>query len=239
MKKLLLIGIAALMLTVGAIVACYAESEEKTTLDKIPAVVRATIEKQAEGGKIEGIEVVKEDDKVIYEVDIVKGDKTTEYKIGATGQVLSKEDAEDEEQESAKKAKKDSEAALDKAPKEVKATVKKLLGEGKVVGFALESDGNYELDYQIKGVDQSAIIAPSGKILESEVTVEVSKLPKAVTDAVKKLYPKGKIKLAETLTKEGRMVYELSVAVEVTISPEGKVQDEEPSTGKPAEPKGK
>jgi uncharacterized membrane protein YkoI len=238
MKKLLLIGIAALMLAMGAVVTCYAKSEEKTTLDKVSAAVRATIEKQAEGGKIEEIEVVKEDDKSIYEVKIEKGDKITEYKIDATGKVLGKEDADDEDAK-AEKAEKDAKAAIDKAPKEVQATVKKLLGEGEVVGFALESDGNYELDYEIKDVAQSAIIAPSGKILESEVTVEASKLPKAVTDAVKKLYPKGKIKLAETLTKEGRMVYELSVAVEVTISPEGKVQDEEPSTGKPTESKGK
>jgi hypothetical protein len=115
---------------------------------------------------------------------------------------------------------------LEKAPKAVQDTVKKLVGTGTIVDFDAEKDGTYEVEYKVHGVAKSAEIAKDGKILELEETVAVSTLPKTVTDAVKKLVPKGKIKRAETSTKDGRTVYELEVSQSVTISADGKVQEE-------------
>jgi uncharacterized membrane protein YkoI len=317
MKKLLSIGIAALMLTVGALVVCHAQTQGTAALDKVPdqvmktfkstfpegkilkldvdvengvtvydlefkdgpveketditadgtmleytvvveakalpAAAMKTIQKAAEGTTIKRIERIEisfdtKDGKAIklpkpithYAVEMAKGDQTAEVVVDPEGAVIeppkwgvAKEDKNEDTNE--EKAEKDAKAALEKAPKVVQATVKKLLGDGEVDGFALESDGNYELEYEVKEVAQSATISPSGKIMETEVTVEATKLPTAVLDAVKRLYPNGKIKLAEMSTVEGRSVYELSIVVGVTISPEGKVQEEESSKGKAAE----
>ena len=137
-------------------------------------------------------------------------------------------------QSEAKKAA-ESVQTLQKAPKAVQDTVKKLIGNGTMVEFALEKDGNYELEYKVQGVAKSADIAKDGKVLEQEETIDVSALPKAVTDAIKKLFPKGKVEVAETSTKDGHMVYELKVSQSVTISADGKVQEEE----KPTESKSK
>ena len=319
MKKLLSIGKAALILTVGALVVCHAQTQETAALDKIPdqvmksfkntfpegkilkldvdlengvtvydlefkdgpveketdiaadgtmleytVVVEAkalpagamkTIQKTAEGATIKRIERIEisydtKDGKIIkltmpithYAAEMAKGDKATEVVVDSDGVVIepakwsvAKEEKKEDRDADKEKAEKDAKAALEKAPKEVQATVKKLLGDGEIDGFTLESDGSYELEYEVNEVAQSAIISPRGKIMETEVTVEASKLPAAVLDAVKKLYPNGKIKSAEMSTVEGRSEYELSVVIGVTISPEGKVQEEESSKGKAAE----
>ena len=319
MKKLLSIGIAALMLTVGALVVCHAQTQGTAALDKVPdqvmktfkstfpegkilkldvdvenrvtvydfefkdgpveketditadgtmleytvvveakalpAAAMKTIQKAAEGTTIKRIERIEisydtKEGKVIklpkpithYAAEMTKGNQTAEIVVDAEGAMIepakwsvAKEEKNEDKDADEEKVEKDAKAALEKAPKEVQATVKKLLADGEINGFALESDGNYELEYEVKEVAQSAVISPSGKIMETEVTVEASKLPKAVLDAVKKLYPHGKIKLAEMSTVEGRSVYELSVVVGVTISPEGKVQEEESSKEKAVE----
>ncbi len=116
---------------------------------------------------------------------------------------------------------------LHKAPKAVQNTVKRLVGTGTVVDLDAEKDGTYELEYTVQGVAKSAEIAKNGKVLELEEAVAVSTLPKAVTQSVKKLFPKGKTKRAETSTKHGRTVYELEVLQSVTISANGKVQEVE------------
>ena len=120
-------------------------------------------------------------------------------------------------------------SSLNKAPPAVQATVKKLLGKGKLLELALEGDGNYELDYRVNGIHQAAIISKTGEIQEEEITVAASTLPKAVTEAVNKLYPKAKITLAEKSTSKDGVEYELRVSVDkkshtITLSPEGKVK---------------
>ncbi len=115
-----------------------------------------------------------------------------------------------------------------KVPGPVLATVKELVGKkGKVLELAREKDGTYELDYQLGGVHQAAIIATDGSIQEREITVKASELPKAALEAVKKHYPKGKITLAEKSTTKDGVVYELSVSIQksITVTPEGKVKE--------------
>ena len=52
-KRLFVTGIAMLAVSLAALVARAAPTEETVPLDKVPAKVRATIEKQAEGAKIQ------------------------------------------------------------------------------------------------------------------------------------------------------------------------------------------
>jgi hypothetical protein len=103
MKKLWTLGIAAIALFVVAVAAYSAESEKEVPLNKVPAAVRATLEKQAKGGKIEEIEAITKDGKTIYEAVIEKGGKTTELKISTDGKVLDRE-VSDKEDEAAEKA---------------------------------------------------------------------------------------------------------------------------------------
>lgn len=72
--------------------------EEKISLDKVPAAVKATILKYAKASEIEEIEVETKDGKVIYEVEIKKDGKELELKIDADGNVL-KEEYEDDDDE--------------------------------------------------------------------------------------------------------------------------------------------
>jgi len=67
------------------------EDEEEVSIGQVPEAVKATILEHAKGGKIEKIERENEDDKVIYEAEIVIGDKEIELKIDSSGKLLSKE----------------------------------------------------------------------------------------------------------------------------------------------------
>ena len=64
--------------------------------------------------------------------------------------------------------------------------------------------------------------------VEKEVKIEIKDLPTAVTDAVKKAMPDGKITEAETEKKDGKTVYSLDVKVgekefDVVVSEDGKI----------------
>ncbi len=200
-KRLLVAGFVALAVTLGTLTLGTmqvrgAQSETK----KVKMAVATTSE-------------AKEDDDEKNEEKGEAKEKKAETKKGEA-----KEDDEDDEKGEAKKG--------GPAPKAVQATVKKLLGKGKLLSLAPEGDGTFELDYKVNGIHQAAIIAADGKIQEEEITVETSTLPKAVIQAVKKLYPKGKITLAEKSTTKDGTVYELEVTVvkSITVSPKGKVQ---------------
>lgn len=76
------------------------EEEEEVSIGEVPRVVKATILKHAAGGEIEEIERETKDDKVIYEVVVIIGDKELELKVAADGKLLSKEvEDEDEDEE--------------------------------------------------------------------------------------------------------------------------------------------
>jgi hypothetical protein len=87
-KRLLVICIAALAVSLGGIVARAAPSEEEISLDKAPAKVRATIEKHAQGAKINKVEIITDGDKKVYDVEIQKGGQTTEFSVSPEGKYL-------------------------------------------------------------------------------------------------------------------------------------------------------
>jgi hypothetical protein len=87
------------------------EKDVTVSIDQVPAAVKATIEKEANGAKTEEIEKKLKDGKEVYSVDIVAGGKKTEVKMDANGKVIAREaDAEKKEGGHAdKKEKKDKE----------------------------------------------------------------------------------------------------------------------------------
>ena len=137
---------------------------------------------------------------------------------------------------------------LGKAPAAVQATVKKLVGENKMKELAVETaDGKtiYDLEYKIAGVNYAADIDPSGKIIESEVEIDMSVVPEAVLAAATKAHPDGKASEASIVTAGEKMYYGIDMKVgkdthELGISPTGivaldKIEAPEPDEAKPAD----
>ena len=79
--------------------AAFARDEQKLTLDQVPAAVKATFDKEAQGGAIG--EVTKEIDKgkALYEVHITRHGKDMYVYVREDGTVLKRESAKKETKE--------------------------------------------------------------------------------------------------------------------------------------------
>ena len=95
-------GVASLLLCVGFVSTAWAgsgkETEKEVTLDEVPAAVKKTILKEADGNKIEEIEEVSKDGKVVYYEAEWKADgKEVEIEVDPDGKLLSKEVEDDDD----------------------------------------------------------------------------------------------------------------------------------------------
>jgi hypothetical protein len=85
--------VAAGTISLSMAVACRAAAvEQEVSLDKVPAAVRATIEKHAAGAKIHKVEIVTE---TVYDVEIRKDGKATEFSVSPDGKYLGVKTDED------------------------------------------------------------------------------------------------------------------------------------------------
>ena len=74
------------------------KTEKDVTIDQVPAAVKATILKEAGDNKIEEIEEVSRDGKVVYyEAEWKSGGKEIEIKVDPSGKLLSKEVEDDDD----------------------------------------------------------------------------------------------------------------------------------------------
>ena len=74
-----------------ALIGC-AKHEVKVSENDTPAPVRATLDKEAAGGKITEIEKETKDGKVVYSADITdKAGKKWDVTVGEDGKLISKE----------------------------------------------------------------------------------------------------------------------------------------------------
>lgn len=88
------VPLAGLVLAGGTLLGACASTEhaEQTlTLSQVPGPVRATIEREGAGGKIEANEYEVKDGKSVYITDIAVGGQTYEIEIAADGSIVSKE----------------------------------------------------------------------------------------------------------------------------------------------------
>jgi len=67
------------------------KDETHITMDQLPAAVRATIEKEAAGGKVEEVEKETEHGATFYEAEIVKKGKGSYVHVAEDGKVLKRE----------------------------------------------------------------------------------------------------------------------------------------------------
>jgi hypothetical protein len=77
------------------------EGEEQVTADELPAAVKKTLDKAAQGGKVREIERETEGGKTVYEAEVVIKGKTYEIEIAENGTLIGKslDDEDDDEGE--------------------------------------------------------------------------------------------------------------------------------------------
>ncbi len=124
-KRWMMIGAITLALTAVSANSLFAaekdeekvkkETEVKMSLKDVPAEVRATLTREANGVEIKTVDMEKKDGKTVYETDVVIDGTNYEIVVGADGKLISKkidneEDEKDSKSEkSGKKEKKDGE----------------------------------------------------------------------------------------------------------------------------------
>ena len=97
-------------------------------------------------------------------------------------------------------------------PKAVTDAFKAKFPGAKVEKWEKEKDGNYEAEFKVSGVENSANYSADGKLIETEVEMKVADLPKAASDYVTKNYAGYKISEAAKITDAaGKIAYEAEV----------------------------
>lgn len=125
------------------------------------------------------------------------------------------------------------ELTKNKVPKAVLEAFEKAYPNVKDMKFEsemFEGKSAIEVEFKVSGKENEALYDFEGLLLQNEEEIEVSALPAAVTEAVKKAHPKAKIKEAEKLMKpDGTLVgYEVEVKtgkkeVELELDAGGKI----------------
>jgi uncharacterized membrane protein YkoI len=140
-------------------------------------------------------------------------------------------------------------ADLDKIPKAVMDGLKAKFPKPVITKWTMEKEGDkvvYDIEFTQEGRKCEADIYEDGTIHNFEKAIEAKDLPKAVTEAVEKKYPKATMKTIMEITevkdkKEALEGYEIELVtadkkdVEVTVAPDGKILED--STEKKEEKK--
>ena len=131
-------------------------------------------------------------------------------------------------------------ADLDKIPKAVMDGLKAKFPKPVITKWTMEKEGDkvvYDIEFTQEGRKCEADIYEDGTIHNFEKAIEAKDLPKAVTEAVEKKYPKATMKTIMEITevkdkKEALEGYEIELVtadkkdVEVTVGPDGKILED-------------
>jgi hypothetical protein len=136
----------------------HKDVEENLTLDQVPAPVKATILKEAEGAQIERIAPVRDEAKTLYMVDAQADEKTITLKIEADGKLVDKVIEEG--------------VTIDKVPAGVKATIEKEAKDGKVQEIdrtTRNGKTTYAAQLEVGGKNVELTVDPDGTLVKKEV----------------------------------------------------------------------
>jgi uncharacterized membrane protein YkoI len=142
---------------------------------------------------------------------------------------------------------------LDKIPKAVMDTLKTKFPKAKIAKWTVEKEEGkdvYDIEFTEDGKKAEADIFADGTIHNFEREFPAKDLPKAVTDAVEKKYPKSKMKEVMEITeikdkKEVHGGFEIVLEtadkkeVEVTVAKDGKILEDSTDPPKKEEKKDK
>ena len=118
-----------------------------------------------------------------------------------------------------------------KLPKAVRKAAKAKFPKARIIGAAKEvEDGEtvYEVEMVLKGRSVDLAIEADGTVVEVEQEISAEELPKDVRKAIAEKHPDAKIAKAEAVTKgDDPVVYEITLASEVVLTPKGKFVEAE------------
>jgi uncharacterized membrane protein YkoI len=217
---LLLVGIGAVaMLAFNT----RAESEERVTIDQVPAAVKATILTEAQGGTITEIERETKDGKTIYEAEFLLDGAEIEIEIAPDGTLLGREvEQEDDE----------GDLTIGQVPQPARAALLKLAGPAEITEAEQEKEDGvlvYEAEWVLKGAKHEAAVTADGALIEIEETIPPEAAPAAVRAAIAKHFgPNAKV----VIEKKMVVVYEVEARVdgkerELLVFPTGRVHEED------------
>lgn len=96
-------------------------------------------------------------------------------------------------------------------PAVVKSTLQKEYPNAKNLKWDKENN-NYEAEFEMAKINYSVLIDASGKMIETEVEINIDKLPANSKTYVTKNYPNKKIKEAAKITDtKGTITYEVEI----------------------------
>jgi hypothetical protein len=117
-----------------------------------------------------------------------------------------------------------------KLPAAITTAFEKSYPNATIRGTAQETEGGktvYEVESVDKGKARDLMYNPDGTVISIEEEMNAADLPAPVTAALKKLYPKATITVAEKLTEGKTIQYELQIkgaaVTSVAFLPDGKV----------------
>ncbi|HEV3023220.1 MAG TPA: PepSY-like domain-containing protein [Pirellulales bacterium] len=121
---------------------------------------------------------------------------------------------------------------LDQLPKAVVDAIMAKFPGAELQEAAKDTDDGktiYEVELEHKDDSYVVSVTPEGKITEIEKEIDVEDLPKPVTEALTKKYPKGTPREAAEAVADGKTTYEVIVVtvLKVTVDPKGKILEEE------------
>jgi hypothetical protein len=88
MRSLIAIALAVSVILIGP----PCPSADEVPLAQVPPAVRATIEREMQGGRLKEIERETKNGRVVYEVEMVRDGKERELHIAEDGTVLKRDD---------------------------------------------------------------------------------------------------------------------------------------------------
>jgi hypothetical protein len=157
--------------------------ETKISLKQLPKAVRATLLKEAKGGKIDEIEKCVNKGVVTYSADVTKGGKSFDVEIDATGKLIKMEEEKPGEERNkagekcegkeAGEPSNEVEVEFDDLPAAVQTTIKNWAGStgkiGEVEKGILDGKPVFSADVTKDGNSYDVIVAPDGKFIKASI----------------------------------------------------------------------
>ena len=239
MKKIWRLVVVSLLLTIWVNLATAADPapkaapvEEKTKPEDLPKAVSAALKARFPGLEITSAAKETENGNVVFDIELTQKGRKFESDIKEDGTML-----EVEKEVDSKNYPKALPASVDAKYPKAKITIvmevnivkgKKETPDHLEVSVQTADKQEKELLFQLDGKTEFKEPAPATAATEPSDKIEISQLPKPVSDSVKKKYPKAEIKAAEKGDDDGKTVYEISIAngkdkMDVTLDPAGTI----------------
>ncbi len=183
--------VAGALATIAATAFAGDEKAVKIKFADAPSAVRKTLKREANGGKIETVDIETRDGKLVFEADVDIDGTNYEILVANDGRLISKSiDEEEEEEREGKKEKQKGEKKeredegkekgatvikFSEAPAAVQKTLKREAFGAKITKIDIESrDGKkvYETDVEIDGKNYEILVAKDGSLISKALDEE-------------------------------------------------------------------